>query len=211
MTEGQPDLTEVLRNAWAAVEAAHLPEEIKPIAFKEAVRILSPVESAPPASPKVPLATDRSANRGDAAANDAGEPDTAPNAPDERAVLDRVAAQTGANRAKLEHLIYLDEGVVRINVAGVRLGKSSAERVRVVAQLVTTVRDFGLEEKETPLDVIRAECDRLRVLDAPNFAAHMKNVPGYVINGSGSNRRLRARPAGVQAFPDLVDGLAGDL
>jgi hypothetical protein len=37
----------------------------------------------------------------------------------------------------------------------------------------------------------------------------MKALTGYVITGSGGNRRVRAKGPGIAAFPALVDKLLG--
>jgi hypothetical protein len=62
-----------------------------------------------------------------------------------------------------------------------------------VAQTLTIARGFGLEENETPLEVIRSECTRLKVYDSANFSSQLAKLAGYVVSGSGQNRRLRAK------------------
>jgi hypothetical protein len=37
----------------------------------------------------------------------------------------------------------------------------------------------------------------------------MKALNGYVISGTGQNRRLRAKGPGIAAFPHVVDNLLG--
>ncbi|HEY8788107.1 MAG TPA: hypothetical protein VIM10_03090 [Actinopolymorphaceae bacterium] len=41
------EVSAVLKKAWSAVEEAGLPDHIQPIAFREAVRLLSPIGDAP--------------------------------------------------------------------------------------------------------------------------------------------------------------------
>lgn len=125
----------------------------------------------------------------------------------EQEVYDKVATHTGIQADQLEQLVHLDDGQVRMSLPGLRLGSTAAERMRAVAQLLTVVRAFGLGEDETPLDIVRSECERLKVYDGPNFARHMRAIPGYIITGSGTNRRLRPRGPGIQAFAALVERL----
>ncbi|MPZ84331.1 MAG: hypothetical protein GEV28_29625 [Actinophytocola sp.] len=118
--------------------------------------------------------------------------------------------QTGVDLEKLEQVVHLDGDTPKVSLAGIKLGKNNAERTRVVAQILVMTRGFGFEENETPLEVVRAECDRLKVYDSANFSSTMKALNGYVITGTGQSRRLRAKSAGVTAFPGVVDRLLGD-
>jgi hypothetical protein len=125
-------------------------------------------------------------------------------------IYDRVATQTGIDRAKLEAIVHLDDDGLRVSLPGLKLGKTNSERTRAVAQILTITRGFGLDESETSLEVIRSECDRLKVYDSANFSTHIKGLTGYVVNGAGQNRRLRAKGPGIQAFGALVESLVGE-
>jgi hypothetical protein len=201
------EVTEVLKKAWSAVEDAGLPEHVQPIGFREAVRLL-----APDGSLIAPATRSGGARKG---AGDAGGAGGDSNG-DERVsvgeseIYDRVVEHTGANRERLEQLLHLDDDGVRVSLPGLRLGTTNAERTRAVAQILTIARGFGLEENETSLEIIRSECTRLKVYDSANFSAHIATLPGYVVSGSGQNRRLRAKSPGIQAFPALVDALVSD-
>lgn len=193
----------VLRNAWMAVQGAELPEEVHVVAFQEAVRLIASetnhFESGVDSSfIKVPDSS------GGVSTYGSGGPGSA-----ESHMYDRVVQQTGVDRKKLEQIVYLDDDGPKLSIAGIKLGRTSADRTRAVAQILCIVRGFGLDESETPVGIIRAECERLRVLDAPNFASHLKALNGFVINGTGQYRRLRAKTQGVEAFQTLVDSLVG--
>jgi hypothetical protein len=199
------EVSDVLKDAWAAVEAAELPSEIQPVAFREAVRLLSPVSSATTSAVLMPgHSTDSTPG--------IAEPDGgAVHVPvSEREIYDRVVEHTGVDRQKLEHLVHMDDDGPRMSVAGLKLGKNNAERARAVAQIITMVRSFGIGDTDTPLEVIRAECDRLKVYDSANFSSQVRALNGYVITGTGQNRRVRAKSAAVQAFSGFVDGLLTD-
>lgn len=200
---------DVLKKAWAAVQDAGLPPEVQPVAFREAVRLLAPRHTAP--APTAAPHSDGRGNSGRGRGEDRNDSNGGREGPvaSEDQIYDRVVAQTGVDRGRLEQLVHLDDDL-RVSLPGLKLGKSNSERARAVAQLLTITRGFGLEENETPLEVIRAECDRLKVYDSANFSSHMKALSGYVLNGTGQNRRLRAKGPGIQAFPGLVDGLLGD-
>lgn len=199
----EKEVTALLRRAWAAVEVADLPEEIQPVAFTEAVRLLVPSEKRAGSGRRTTFETPLGGRESAADAN--GDDTNA--APSEAEIYDRVVEHTGADRAKLEKLVHMDDDGLRISVSGLRLGKNNADRARAVAQLMTICRGFGLGENETPIEVIRAECARLKVYDQANFSAQIGRLDGYVFAGSGQNRRLRAKPGGISAFASLVDAL----
>jgi hypothetical protein len=205
------EASEVLKEAWVAVEEADLPDEIKAIAFREAVRLLSPGDSASwPAHGVAPVGKQGtggpSKGRGDQVRG--GEDGQVPVT--EAEIYDRVVAQTGADRGKLEQVVHLDDGDIRVSIPGIKLGKSTAERARSVAQLLAITRGFGLEESETPLEVVRKECERIKVYDSPNFSSQIRALDGYVVTGSGRSRRLRPKSPAIEAFPALIEGLVGD-
>ncbi|MFI6098691.1 hypothetical protein ACIA8G_24300 [Lentzea sp. NPDC051213] len=203
------DVSETLKKAWAAVQEADLPEVMHEVAFREAVRLLVPTGNGLAVVPRAGKlngdATAEQAGRSNGEnANDSGTPGVT-----ENEMYDLVVQQTSVDREKLERIVHLDVDGPRISIAGIKLGKNNAERTRVVAQVLAITRGFGLGESDTPLEVIRAECDRLKVYDLNNFSAQMKALNGYVITGTGQGRRLRAKGNGISAFAGLVDDLVG--
>jgi hypothetical protein len=196
-------VAEVLKEAWSAVEDAGLPEHVQPAGFREAVRLLEPGGVAGAAAPRF---TGLRGDVGDSPADgeSSGEEQLAVS---ENEIYARVVEHTGADRERLEQVLHLDDGSVRVSLPGLRLGRNNAERTRAVAQILTIARGFGLEETETSLELIRRECVRLKVYDSANFSSHLGTLAGYIVSGAGQNRRLRAKSPGIQAFPALVDSL----
>jgi hypothetical protein len=196
------EASEVLKEAWAAVKEADLPENIQETAFREAIHLLIPVtDGSAPLSPG-DTGSVGAVDAGDLYAGTGGGHDAS-----EDDMYRMVAAHTSVDRDKLEQIVYLDDAGPRVSIAGLKLGRTNADRARVVAQILTITRGFGFDQSGTSLDVIRAECDRLKVYDPTNFSRHLKALDGYVINGTGQNRRLRAKGLGIAAFPGLVDSL----
>lgn len=165
------ELTETLKAAWAAVESADLPEKIHEVAFREAVRLLTPVQPVSPVA-IAPPQTNLSANAGTPTGGKADD-DAVP-AVTEEEIYTRVAAHTGVDRDALEKLVHLDGSVIKVSIPGLRLGRNNAERARAVAQILTVARGFGFEESGTPLEAIRTECERLKVYDQANFSSQIK-------------------------------------
>lgn len=212
------EVSETLRKAWSAVEDAALPDKIHEAAFREAVRLLvpAPVAAAPAApAPGTPAQTGQSEpTGGDAGAS--GSVGGSSNGTDgkiaeaEEAILSKVEAQTGVDRAKLAEVVHLDDGVLKVSIPGIKLGKNNAEKTRAIAQIITMVRGFGLDESETSVELIRAEAQRLKCYDQANFSSQFSKLNGYLITGPSTNRRIRAKAAGIQAFPALIGSLLGE-
>lgn len=193
---------EILKLAWDAVKAAGLPDHLEEVAFREAVRLVSPPHGVDVSSPGIAF-PEPSAQIGGAIA------EVRP-AFSEADVYSRVSQQTGVAREHLEGVVHMDGDSIKVSVPGLKLGKTNADRARAVAQILVITRGFGFEESDTPLEVIRDECDRLRLYDANNFSSQMKALVGYVITGTGASRRVRAKAAGIQAFPALVNSLVNE-
>lgn len=193
------DVSEILKQAHDAVKESGLPPELHETAFREAVRLLAPTSVSARRSPVGQIR--QSSGRVETVAAegesvfDVSEDD----------MYDRVVSQTDVDRAKLELLVHLDEDGPRIDLAGLKLGRNNADRTRAVAQILAIVRGFGLGEDATELEVIRKECTRLKVYDPANFSTQVSKLHGFVISGSGSNRKIRPRGPGIQVFPTLVD------
>lgn len=200
----------VLKEAWAAVEEADLPERIHEVAFREAVRLIAPATtSASGVGSSSGSSGARSSNTA-VGASAAGTPSEGTITIDEDELVRRVANGTGADLGALSNLIYVDEGALRLNLPGIKLGKNNADRTRTIAALFTVVRSFGLDEDDTSVELVRDEAQRLKCYDSANFASQLKALQGFVIKGTGANRRIQAKGPGVSEFPALVAKLAGD-
>lgn len=194
-------------------------DKIHEVAFREAVRLLVPapsVAAAPAAAAaRVSGQTGKSGSTGGAASTgdsggggSSGDGYKITEAEDE--ILDKVETHTGVLREKLEELVHLDDGVLKVSIPGIKLGKNTADKTRAIAQIITIVRGFGLDEAETSVELVRAEAQRLKCYDQANFSSQIKVLNGYLITGSGTNRRIRAKSAGSQSFPAFVDTLLGE-
>ncbi len=211
------EVSETLKKAWAAVEDADVPDKIHETAFKEAVRLLSPAQVvAAPAAPTPGVSTHGGNTASKSGNTTASGSSGGPNGDDsnitatEGELFAKVETQTGVDRSKLEEIVHLDNGALKVSIPGIKLGKNNAEKTRAIAQIITIVRGFGLDETETSVELVRAEAQRLKCYDQANFSSQLNKLSGYLVTGSSSNRRIRAKAAGIQSFPALVDGLLGD-
>lgn len=199
---------ETVKEAWSAVSDAGLPEELKETAFREVLRSMltgSEPVGKPRSNPRRHASGGSAGDGGKSNDGDAVEID-------EHEVFAKVEHQTGVSLDKLERLVMVDDGVVKMIPPGKDLGKTTAEAARAAAQVVTVVGAYGLDRRDTEYEVIRNECVRLRVYDSKNFASkHLPNITGFVTKGSGNSRRLEAKAAGAKNFPPLVDYLLGEV
>ncbi|MFJ9317236.1 hypothetical protein ACIRN4_23820 [Pimelobacter simplex] len=217
------EVSETLKKAWTAVEDAGLPEKIQEVAFREAVRLLVPTQvvAAAPAAAAPAAAAPRTAGQtgksgaasgatGSGSSGGGSNGDGSKITEGESTILDKVEQHTGVSREKLEELVHLDDGVLKVSLPGIKLGKNNADKTRAIAQILTIVRGFGLDEDETSLELVRSEAQRLKCYDSANFSSQVKVLNGYLITGSGTNRRIRAKSGGINAFPAFVDSLLGE-
>ena len=209
--------SEVLRAAWSAVEQAGLPEKVHEVAFREAVRLVAHPASTPTVPRQAGGVAYGAGGRGTSSASGQGDMPASGNdqsvtriAMSEEDLVKKVAAGTGADEAALANLIHLDDGVLHFSVPGIKLGKSNADRTRTIAAVLTVVRSFALGEPGTSLELVREEAQRLKCYDSANFSAQLKALKGFVIKGSGNNRRIEAKPAGIAEFATLVNSLVSD-
>lgn len=202
----------VLQEAWSAVEKANLPESIHEVAFREAVRLIAPptVASAQPTR-----VGQTSISR--ATTTVSGTPAGVGDSLNENAIslsedelVRKVSTGTGADADALGNLIYVDGGVLRLNLPGIKLGKNNADRTRTIAAVFTVVRSFGLDEDDASVELVREEAQRLRCYDSANFSSQLKALQGFVIKGAGNNRRIQAKSPGISEFPNLVAKLMGE-
>lgn len=212
------DTSEVLKKAWAAVEAAGLPEKIHDVAFREAVRLEAPARQG---VVEVPARAGKpgggsggssagSRSGGSSSSSNNGNTSEGDITMTEAALLAKVVEHTGADLGLLENLVHLDEGNLRVSLPGLKLGANNADRTRTIAHLFTIVRGFGLDEDGTSVELVRSEAQRLKCYDSANFSSQLSKLQGFVITGAGTNRRIRARSGGIQEFPNLVAKLAGE-
>ena len=192
-----------LTEAWKVVDQADLPEDMREAALREVLRSLH-LEADTAGKPR--RVSDSKKKDKDGDSGESGDSIS------EQDMLAEVARQTDVPVGQLEQLVMFEDGELKIVLGNKDVGKkSNAEGTRIVARILTVVGLHGLSRSDTTFDLIRKECERLKVYDSKNFASnHMMTVDGFTVRGTGSSRRLAARSPGLRAFPDLVNQLLGD-
>lgn len=200
------DLSKSIKTAWEAVKDSGVPEHLQESAFREALRTIL---GGPQLGRQQKV--DQAFVGGDSATDEPGDGmGEAAKEVSEDAVIAAVAEYTQIPSEKLEKVFHIDSGQVKLLVNHNALGKTSADKTRAAAQIITIVRKIGMDQADTPFDVIRDECQKKHFYDAKNFAnKHLANIDGFAVKGETRNKRLEARASGISAFSDLVDKVLG--
>ena len=197
------NISQSIKDAWAAVEESGIPEHMQELAFREALRS----SLAPSGHPAVPNGRPHTEAAGRANTERPGDEMIV----NESTVMAAVSEHTSVPVEKLEKVFHLDDGVIKILINHSALGSSAADKTRATAQIITVVRKIGMEAMDTPFDIIRDECNRKHFYDSKNFASsHLPNIDGFAVKGDGRHKRLEARSPGIAAFPSLIDRVLGE-
>lgn len=179
------DPADILKRAWASVEASGVPESLYETALKEAVAILRD-EGNPSAGggtrpshdgggrnePEKPSKTaSRRASTGrKTAPKQANTAEGSVVVPDENTFFERLAHESGVEEVKLRDILqFKADGTVAVTPPTRTLGSSKAVQARTVVALVAPARMFGLGEKPVNAERVRAECQRKNCFDSGNF------------------------------------------
>jgi hypothetical protein len=143
----------------------------------------------------------------------AGISATTPSQPaiDEDAFYDKLAKETGVPRERLEAVVHLEDGVPKMAINSKKLPARKRGGQLFIARVILTARHVWLDETETPLAEVRAECERYGVYDG-NFAATMKGIddPGLTRIGSGRSQKAKVRKNYVSSFGDFLNQALGE-
>jgi hypothetical protein len=192
MVEPQEHLVSALQDAVAAVDAAGVPEDLRPAAFSKAFDRIS--GDPPPVR--------------DRAAHGATTPDS-----------DRVDDAIGriAHKLRLESEVVgrvfdVDTDGVHLTVPRSALPSTRQDAMQEVARLIPAARQAaGIDDEYTALAAVRDACDNRGVLDAHNFARAMQPLDGdgMRFRGPSRSREVKVNAAGYETAADIVRRLAG--
>jgi len=204
--------TAVLTEAWEAVKASKVPEALHETAFRLAVDLLRTAVSG---SSEAPKAMTRQTGPGaetpqPVASGPSGEGDVTgaedlqslSHNPDE--VWDKFSDEAEVNRETLEELFYFEGRTIHINVKAYKLATTKPAQMKAVAFALTMAYDYALDVQPLDTAVVRAECKKIKCLDAKNFGTYMGAIDGLTTSGSGPRRVLKAKSGARAAFKTWV-------
>jgi hypothetical protein len=192
------DAAEILKQAWASVEASGVPEHLQETALREAVAILRDQGGAAPAATVAGQAAAsgvgnsrpgkaggrRAASRR-APAKSPDEANVSSEVPSEEEFFRNLADASGVDEAKLRDILQMKaDGTVALTPPTRILGNSIAVQARNVVALIAPARLHGMGEKPVSANAVRAECARKDCFDPKNFGPKVIGKLGGVNYGA---------------------------
>jgi hypothetical protein len=190
---------EVLTKAYAAVEGAGIPPELREVALSKAIDLYSGTVLSGP---------------------DSSEPDSLPPKPRDGASVDEALSEGLRGVAEFfdlphdeveDYFAEDDEGELNFTNDPDELGSSTQAAVRALSLLLGAARKAGgYDSTSTSIEVFRNECVRHGIYDQNNFSSQVGGMTThFVINGSGKSRTFTLKPTGRKDAKKVMNKLVG--
>jgi hypothetical protein len=185
----------ILTEAREAVDAAEVPEDLRALAFEKAIDLLA--------------GTVQAVNGAAAASGDETSRDGAAAGFDQRLV--KIAQRLGVDVPKLAYVYDLDQDDVTLVVPRSKLHSTKAIATREVALLYAAARQAaGYDETHTRVTDIKSKVEDMGVLDAGNFASHVKKIEGMSVKGStAQSREFKVTQHGYEEAAEVIARVTG--
>jgi hypothetical protein len=186
-------VVKLLKEALKAVDSSGVPAELRPAAFREAIRLLSSdlVPSGQPRSPSAPPKR------------------TEPDSDGRHDHLAALANGLGLSHDVVSEVYHFDAGDLKLIVAPSKLEADKAGATKQIALLISAGRQgSGIDSTWTPSKVIRDVCEEFGKFDSANFAAvlgSMGDVFGF--DGRGRGRKVKVNRPGFEQAGTLIKRL----
>lgn len=202
------EVEELLARAWSAVEKAGIPEGLQEYAFKEAIARLS--SDAPRLSPPEAAAPAVPPGASGAAAATGEESQTIPATQQtDTQLFEKFSHESGIPVSELERVFYFDGGEPHLNGPKVRLGTNIADQARAVALALTAAYDYARDIQNLSVDIVRAECERLKCDPGGNWAKVMNALTTVNYVGAARKKQLRTKADTPDSLNKLVKSVLG--
>jgi len=196
----------VLKEAWAAVEAAALPSSVQSVAYSRALDLI--VEHSNVGASRLHIVHPGSQGRESNGKNQTSEV-AVPG--DEQSFFSILAEESGISEEKLRRVYYLKDGELRIGLTKVRLGATEAERNRNLALLLAGVRWFAYGQPAVSLREVRDAAGRIPYQVSRNLGKHLDKVPGTVPAGAKLDKTIRVQTGKFdEPYRELIERLTTD-
>jgi hypothetical protein len=177
----------ILAEAHAAIEAASIPDDVRPVAFGKAFDMLA-----------------------GAAASTAATPETDDTGLGTGTRLGRIAKKLNIDVKTAEYFFDPDEEDVTLAVPRSKLDSNKSTATRQVALLYCAARQAGgYDDTHTSVANVRSKVENMGVLDPGNFATHLKNIEGITVRGSGQSREFKVTSHGYEQAAKLMNQIKG--
>lgn len=202
------NVEELIERAWAAVKKAGVPANLQDSAFRAAIEFLRDDDGngdPPGGESKI----GRSGGTHRRRENPPGD-DKKPEKVDEAAFFKGVAQHTGVPTSALKDVYHFEDGELRVNLPGSKLGASKKARVENLVYLLAGGYLFGLQRPGVPSDTVRAAAKKISALDA-NYATYVRALNKHVsFSGPKLQKTVELKPQGETEFSrrlKLVTGI----
>lgn len=193
MTDSE-SLTERLRAAVQAVDAAGVPDDLREIAF---TRALDALLGAPGPSQSA----------ADSVATAAPQESAAASRADGDGPVVRLARKLGIDERTAQQVYDIDEDGLHLVLSPAKFNTKVTYAMQEIAQLIVAGRQAsGLDEDWTSADEIRKACESRGLYSPGNFATQVKKIErdGFRARGSGRNREFKASAVGFEKAGELA-------
>jgi len=179
-------LAEALKRAARLIDAANLPEDLRPAAFNGVLtRILSGTGTAVSVAPNGEISS-----------------------PSQGEAISRLASKLGVSVDMVVEVYQAgDDGTLEVHIPTAKLSKTKSSATKELALLVMAGRQIGAEEW-TDSDVFIPVLEHYGKFDSANNAAIMKDDKHWKISRAGKKRRFQLRKTGWEAAAELVKTMA---
>lgn len=198
------DVKKILTDAWQVVDGSGVPEILHPVAFEQAVLLLTGTGKTSPVQPT---------EQGEPKRHEAMKPATDGNGSvngtlDEDAFFRKFADGSGVDEETLRGLYFPKDGKVHLSVPRKSLGASIADRNRTVALAVLAIKHYVEATPTVTVREVREAAELLGHDPGRNLARDLEDIPGTTLVGARSDKSVRAQGAKFDtAFAELAQRL----
>lgn len=187
------DVSQILIKAFKDVEDAKIPDDLREIAFKEAIRLR-----------EVSAGLTGGATPEGAGEDGGGEGSGAPGA------IAQIAGRFGVDAVQVGEVFTERDGEVLLAIGSKSLSSGKRPATREIALLTAGSRQATGVEEWTSVNKIREWCEQYAKYDAPNFAKTIADMDDlFQFTGKGQKREVRLRQPAWEEARDLVRNIVG--
>ena len=170
----------ILSDAYAAVEGASLPDDLRSTAFAKAIDMFAVgVANGDVALEPQGKSTRREAPPEATKRREATQSDQR-STPDADTFFSEIATESGVAERDVRDVLRLTDNKVQVTTPTKDLGRTAAEQARNVIALVASARRVGLGEDPVDAEAVRREVERKRCYQQNNFASkHLGAMKGF--------------------------------
>ena len=182
------EVSEILVGALQDVEKAEVPDDLREIAFKEAIRLR---ESE----------AEQAANGGEGASG-GGDSEGGP--------VGQIASRFGVENGQAEDIFDVRDGEVQLVVGSRALSAGKATATKEIALLIVGALQASDDEDWTSVDAIREWCKHYGKYDPANFGKTIASMEDlFRFMNTGQKREVKMRQPAWEEAGDVVRRLLG--